>query len=410
MLYVSNSMLPVDFARHAAPAALHDFRRLVLADAALQAELSQPLETTAFAELAAARAQARGVELGAADILAAFRPDPLGLARLAPPAAFWPGRPAGDWLPTHIGASATGAPYVEWTHFAGAPLAEPFFETSARAAAARPFNRLFTCCTRLDDVLAAASEAPARAPDGLIFHMSRCGSTLVAQMLAAMTGVRVISEAPALDAAVRIEGGAPGALAAMVGALGRRRADGERGYVLKLDSWHARAVPLFRRLFPATPWVFLYRDPLEVLVSQRRERGVQTIPGVLPREVFGLDPTAMDDEAYCARVLAMTCEAAADHLALGGGLLARYDDLPAAVFTRILPHFGLAPDRDDLVAMHAAARRNAKAPEVLFEPDGHSKRRAATPRLANLVRAHLAGPYGRLEQLRLSRFPLPPSG
>jgi hypothetical protein len=52
----------------------------------------------------------------------------------------------------------------------------------------------------------------------------------------------------------------------MVAALGQARA-GETRLFLKLDCWHMRDLPLFRRAFPNTPWVFLYRDPVEVLVS-----------------------------------------------------------------------------------------------------------------------------------------------
>jgi hypothetical protein len=403
-------MLPVDPLPPDASASLRRFRRLVMADPAAQAELSQLLAPAAFAEAAAAKAQALGVGLESATILQALRPDPLRLARLAPADACHAGWPDGDWLPTYVSGPPDGR--VEWTHFAGAPLAEPFFDLSARAAEARPFNRLFRCSTRLDDFLAAAAREPARAPDGLIFHMSRCGSTLTAQMLQAMAGVAVVSEAPPIDAAVQLETASPqfeGALAAVVSALGRRRAAGECGFVLKLDSWHALALPLFRRTFPATPWVFLYRDPVEVLVSQMKRRGVQTIPGVSPGPIFGLDPTMPDDE-YCACALALTCEAAAEHLALGDGLLVRYDELPRAVHTRILPHFGLEADAADRAAMEAAARRDAKAPEFDFAPDGETKRRTATPRMVELAGRHLAGPYERLEALRLSCSPPPPRG
>src|SRR5438874_313448 len=40
-------------------------------------------------------------------------------------------------------------------------------------------------------------------PSGLIFHMSRCGSTLVSQMLAALPANIVVSEAPPIDAIVQ---------------------------------------------------------------------------------------------------------------------------------------------------------------------------------------------------------------
>jgi hypothetical protein len=239
--------------------------------------------------------------------------------------------------------------------------------------------------------------------------MSRCGSTLMAQMLAAAPRNTVISEAPPLDAAVQLEAlGAPsgryaGVLAAMVGALGRRQSAAAGRLFLKHDSWHAMSLPLIRRAFPSTPWVFLYRDPVEVIVSQARQAGMQTVPGLLPRQIVGLDPAATPHDAYGAAVLGRTCEAAADAVAGGGGLLVNYSELPDAVFSRILPHFGVTADADELAAMTRAAGRDAKAPYAAFAADGEAKRAEATPRLLDLVARHMAAPYRRLEALHVGR-------
>jgi hypothetical protein len=384
-------------------APLERFRRIVMADPALQLELSQPIDPRQFAALATARAAGFGISLTSDDVARALQPDPLRLARWLAPGGLSRDPPPVDWLPVHIGNPAPL--WVDFCHFAGAPLAEPFFEDSIRAAQARPFNRLFSHRMSLDDFLAQASRGETRAPDGLIFHMSRCGSTLVAQMLAA-TGATTVSEAPPIDVAVQIEtssarGRHPGVLAAVVSALGRRRG-GRDDYFVKLDSWHVLALARFRHVFPATPWVFLYRDPIEVLVSQMRQRGMQTIPGGMSPHIYGLDPTAMPDDEYCARVLALTCEAAAQ-AGLGGGLMVNYDELPDAVFTRILPHFGVMLDETSRLAMDDAARRNAKAPHFDFAPDAAAKRAEAKPRLIELAERHLAEPYRRLEALRAAQ-------
>jgi len=122
--------------------------------------------------------------------------------------------------------------------------------------------------TPLADLADRAGPLPGLAPSGLIFHMSRCGSTLVCQMLAACGANIVVSEPPPIDAIVRSGmGGADRvtSLRAMSGAISHVRSDGETRYFIKLDSWHARALPLFRWAFPATPWVFLYREPAAVM-------------------------------------------------------------------------------------------------------------------------------------------------
>lgn len=96
-------------------------------------------------------------------------------------------------------------------------------------------------------------------------------------------------------------------------------------------------------------------------------------------------------------------EVAIEHQALGGGLLINYDGLPGAVEARILPHFGIDPDGGARLALRAAGGRNAKAPAQAFSSDTDGKRKEATPTLHAAVAEHLAGPYRRLEELRLAQ-------
>jgi hypothetical protein len=391
-------MTDLDAARTAA-AELDRFRARVMADAALQAELAAPRDLAAFVALAVARAAEAGIALDPELVAALAKPDRIGAARWLPTAEFATGWPGDGWLPAHLGLAPE--PYMDWAHFAGAPLAEPFFEESLGAAQARPFNGLFRHRTPLADFVASAAGCE-RAPDGLIFHMSRCGSTLVSQMLAASAANTVLSEARPLDDALLAEamGFGDGALAATVSAVGRRRSPGDRRLFVKAQCWHALAWPLYRRAFPATPWVFLYRDPLAVMVSQLRERGVETTPGLLPLQLPGLDPAAMASDEYCAALLGRVCAAAAAAFGQGGGLLVGYDELPDALWTRILPHFGVTLDDGEREAMARAAGRDAKAPQRRFAPDAEAKRSAATERLAELVDRHMAEPHRRLVALR----------
>jgi len=397
---------------------LDAFRRLLRSDASLHAALGEIDLPDVFIARAVDLAQAAGLAISRDDIAGALRPDPLGLLRPQDlnddPA--WP--PPG-WLPVSLAPGLDGRNVVEWIYFGGTALDQPFFDMSARQARIRPFNRL--CCWRqdLDSFIAGAPELePETAPQGLVFHMSRCGSTLVAQMLAASPRNVVLSEAPPIDAALRLGELHPGAdetllrraLLAMTAALGRgrgRAAQGDSRLFLKLDSWHTLALPLFRAAFPQTPWVFLYRNPVEVLVSQMRARGMQTVPGMLPAALQGADgadsgpgDAAIGGEDFCARVLATGCAATLAHFPLGGGLLVNYDELPLALFTKILPHFGVRPEAAEIDAMRAATQRDAKAPYMPFAQDGDDKRRAATTAAQAAAERHLAPIYAALEAMR----------
>jgi hypothetical protein len=392
-----------------APSAFSRFRARVLGDEALQLELSRIDEPERFAERSASVATALGIQLSREAILASLCGDPLGLARwFAAPAnaVEWPSK---HWLPAHLSPALSGPVIVDWVHFAGERLVASFFEESLRRASGRPFNRMFSYRTTLDDFRATAKLDEALVPDGFIFHMSRCGSTLVAQMLAALPSNIVVSEAAPLNAAVQLSGSLPHlsadkhvrVLTAMVAALGRRRLGAERQYVIKLDSWHTLALPLFRRAFPRVPWVFLYRDPVEVLVSQMRERGLQLIPGALSPCPFGIENGArMSGEEYCARALEKICAAALDNFGFGRGLAINYDELPDAVWQKILPHFGIACSEEEKAVMRLAARRDAKAPFVEFVSDTNAKQHQATEVIRVAAQRHLDNVYRALEVLR----------
>lgn len=387
---------------------LDAFRRLILNDLSLQAALGAITEPEPFIARAREAASAAGLIVSQEELSAALRPDPLALMS-PPPVGDGSGWPPAGWLPIHVAPTPDGRGVVEWAYFGEQPLDAPFFEMSVRRARMRPINRLCRWRTALDDFLGDDSIARAPPPRGLIFHMSRCGSTLVAQMLAAVARNRVLSEAPPIDSVLRLRELRPEtteedrrrALIAMVAALARGRDGAESRCILKLDSWHMMALPLFRAAFPSTPWVFLYRDPVEVLVSQMRSRGMQTVPGMLPRELQGPDDAAtLGAEEFCAQALAQSCEAAVAHFHLGGGLLVAYEELPDAVFSKILPHLGLSVDAAEREAMRAATLRDAKAPHNIFSRDGEEKRRAATERVREAAARRLFDVHARLESMR----------
>jgi hypothetical protein len=374
-------------------AELDRLRAAVLTDAAVCAALAELWSPEAFAARLAEVAQARGVRLGAGQIAALLRQSPsLPLVVGAVPAG---------WLPADVIADVD-PPAIRWAHFSARRLVDPFYNDSLRRVVSLPFNRLFGFRTPLADLTAPPGSL---APSGLIFHMSRCGSTLVAQMLAASDANIVVAEAPPIDAVVRLDRGATGLdaaghavlLRAMTLAFSQRRGAGERRAFVKLDSWHIRAAPLFRAAFPGTPWVFLYRDPTEVMVSQMRRRGMQTLPDRVPPALLGLDePVDAPLEDYVAGVLAAICAAAASAHQAAGVLLVNYDELPRALAGRILPHFGVAASPEEIAVMEAAAGRDAKDPQRVFAPDSA----AATPAIRAAVQRHLAGVYARLETAR----------
>ncbi|WP_423605582.1 sulfotransferase [Sphingomonas sp. MS122] len=369
--------------------AVEMFQRAVLASGPLQERLGAIEMPDAFEAETAAAAAEIGIVLPALALV----------GRRATALDRWPDL---GWLPARSLPDGAALAF-EWAWFGAGRLTDPFYGDSVRRMGVRPFSRAFRPRTSLDVLIAGAAGEEALAPQGFVFHMSRCGSTLAAQMLAAVPHHIVVSEAAPIDAIVQwaSESSAPledrlAALRAIVAALGRDRSGAARRYFVKLDSWHVLALPLFRAAFPDVPWIFLYRDPAEVMVSQMRMPGLHLASprvAVEPNRAFSL-------EAHGSQVLARFLTAAGESLALGGGMLVNYAGLAQAMQADVPRHFGFLPDAEESAAMAGAQARDAKAPGEPFVADAAAKRAAVTPAIAAAVEAFLRKPYARLEDLR----------
>jgi hypothetical protein len=318
-----------------------------------------------------------------------------------------PARLAG-WVPIRV-SWRDARPSVDWCRLGDVRFDEPFFEQTIARCLRHPFNLAFRRQTPIEALGELEAACPGLYPAGLVFHMSRCGSTLVSRMLAALPDSLVISEAGPVDSVLRARYHDPSVtdeqrarwLRGIIGALGQRWHGPERRYILKLDAWHALELPLIERAFPGVPWVFLYRDPVEVLVSHQREPSWM-MSAVNAPALLGVDAASahrVPREEYCARVLARICEAVLEHGG-GRGRLIRYRELPDAAWERIPRLFGLALSEADLSRMREAARFDAKRPTRPFEDDATAKQREASAAVREAAARWLASLHQRLEARR----------
>ena len=189
----------------------------------------------------------------------------------------------------------------------------------------------------------------------------------------------------------------------LVSALAQKRSGEEQRLFIKFDSRSIFDFPLIRLAFPDVPWIFVYRDPVEVIVSNLRRpstlvtRGMSdvTVPGLEIAEIAG-----MEDDEYAARVLGVIAETGAHHAAVAGGMLIHYPQLPEAVWGGLQRHFGLHFTVEEIEEMKRASAFNAKQPGQPFRSDVDSKQREADRRIRALADRWLRPHYARLEELR----------
>jgi hypothetical protein len=317
------------------------------------------------------------------------------------------------WMPVRINRTPSGLK-LEWRCFGDLRFTDPFFEQTAGRCAGQPNQPARQRETPIEALGELADRSPSLAPTGFIFHMSRCGSTLISQMLAVRSENVVISEADPIDGVLCAPLRDPKITAdqqvmwlrLLLKVFGQRRFAGEKHLFVKFDCWHTLCLPLVQRAFPEVPWVFLYREPVEVLVSHRRQIGGQMVPGKLEPAFFGWDSQAvsrMSPSEYGGRVLGKICEAALAQARAGHGKLVHYRQLPAVVWSELLKYWGVPAAPDVVEAMTRVARFHAKTPALPFEDDRRSKNREATEDIRQVARQWLDGTYQQLEACRKSQ-------
>ncbi len=303
------------------------------------------------------------------------------------------------WLPIEMGLDRHPpvAPegIVRWMEFGDTPLVEPFFShTVDRLRQVVPPAREWD--TDLDAVLRLASRVAPVKPAGFIFHISRCGSTLVANGLRTAEGTVLVSESKAITRLLlpRSEGGAyiekrwterrHALLESLFTLFANYRTGTAERLLIKFSSVSTLSLPMVRAYWPDVPCLVIVRDPAEVIVANLPGGGWMDLKNSPERaeEVFGFDgaPVAeMTREEYAARVVGELLRSAmAGPAALCQ--LVDYEDLNERRIREIAAFFGLqlpeAEKKLEFVLGHYAKDPAARRP---FEDDRARKQQQVTP-------------------------------
>ncbi len=287
---------------------------------------------------------------------------------------------ARDWAPyrlERLKRPEQGQEWLcRWFSRAGRRYSEPFFqETVTRCLGEQPNGKPYASFSSLDFLAHAAKNADAVAPSAFIFHVSRCGSTLLAQLLGLDRAHIVLSEVPLIDQLLRLplrsdisHDAAASMLQATIVLLGERRF-GETRLFVKLDSWHIHYAGLLRALYPDTPFILLSRTPHEILRSQRAERGTHAVPGLLEPALFGLcaeDVSDCDADSYLGKVLAYYYARFAELAHDRRNLLLDFRLGPQEMMQRLAQHIGMEIGADMRQQIRERSRFHSKRPHNAF--------------------------------------------
>lgn len=286
-----------------------------------------------------------------------------------------------NWIPVAL-ENTSGEPVVKWLNAGDAPFSEPFFhQTLGRIKRLEINKRQPNITSTLPQLLERAQTLDGITPNAIIFHTSRCGSTLLAQMLGAAQQNIVLSEVPLLDAILRLpfKGQSPAtdlteqAFSAALTLLGHSRKSNQQNVIVKTDSWHIFFYATLRKLYPQTPFLLMYRRPEEILTSHQKQRGLPSIPGYLESSFTGLhtDPAAYADlDGFLIRFLNEVFTRFIDIKSQDPNtFLINYNQGPEAMLDIFAQHTGLNISVEDRVTMMTRTRFDAKRPTEAYSAD-----------------------------------------
>lgn len=163
------------------------------------------------------------------------------------------------------------------------PLSDPFLEDSLSEARRCLLATFIQPVTLLAPLLAQRESVPAVAPALMIFHWSRCGSTLVSSSFAQLDSCLVLSE-PVLCSQVLHDTDWPQAMKAQLVDLclrlqGRMRqparptSAAKTALIVKWNAWDLAFWPLLLTLYPHSHVLCLMRQPQAILASHQAAAG-----------------------------------------------------------------------------------------------------------------------------------------
>ncbi len=340
------------------------------------------------------------------------------------PATGHPASQAGAQTEVAVPTDVAAAGRVRWLLPVGHPT-QPFLaDYLSDCRQQLLLNQIIIPCCSQAVLLAQAKPLPRCQPALFIGHLSRCGSTLLAGVLAEADDSLVLSEPPLLTDILLDAQFEPALQHQLLSACVDLQAAAfptRPALVIKWNAWDLLHWSKISACYPAVRTLFVMREPLEILASQQKSAG---------RHMSG-DPTLgvlhpvfnahLPDDSLLARqiaVLRVLLEALLQLMrqpslwqpslwqqAPGrhGAVLLDYQQLQEANLLALTEQLGFT--LTDVVRVRQRLQFDAKAPDRRFSADSAAKRQQFSAPERALIQQQLSGLYQQLAQQQAD-FPI----
>jgi predicted RNA methylase len=294
---------------------------------------------------------------------------------------------------------------IVWYHMDGIRFTNPFFDDSFSLSSPKRQSSWEELQTVAKEIRSAGK---AIEPSGFIFHTSRCGSTLVSQALALFEENIVLSEAQLIHEALSVDYNIELSskeklelLKDVITLLGQKRFPYEKRLFIKFDAWSIAELDLIQEAYPDVPWIFLYRDPIEILVSQNRKRGFFTVPGVLKGKLLNEVPKETHFNDYHKIMIEKIFETAVEKIQQYQDdkkcMVINYEQLHQNLLFKVFKLFGmdLSPENQQLIEQRL--KFSSKKPQASFQNDTVQKQQEASDDLKVYVEKNIQNYYKALK-------------
>lgn len=316
---------------------------------------------------------------------------------------------AKNHLSNYLPIKLQQGPYLNWLQTGSIEYIDPFFdETITRIKALNENIHPFKSIGSLELLKEWSAGLDSLQPTALIFHVSRCGSTLLSQLLGLNKNNITLAEVPFFDDLLRAKfkkdaQDYSSLLPFAVSFYGQRRKGTEENLFIKTDSWHLLFYETWRSFYPAVPIILLYRRPDEVIRSQMKKKGIHAVPGLIEKEVFNmgqLPSVGGDFDRHVAAVLEQYYAKMIEILEKDrNAFIFNYNQGFSTIAPSLMNIAGVHLTDDEKYRFEERMKFDAKAPTQVFDESPISN---DSPQ-KYIKRAHAL--YEQLDSIRMGKHP-----